>query len=155
MPGGSLETPESAQDITGRSPVVSPQEEPPAPALPPARAAIPEAGIHAGEARAFIGEAPRRKRVVVAREWPPEGTKLSAEYLGVRYHAEIVAAKRRLKSGRQIRLLDGPAAGKRLNSFSRAMLLATKRQRREHKLGRKGVSNGWAFWRPVAAAGTP
>ena len=88
----------------------------------------------------------KRTRTTVAHEWPAVGTKLKAEYFGQTYHAEIVPAKKRLKSGKQIRLLDGPATGRRLDSFSKAMLVATARQRREMKLKHKGVSNGWSFW---------
>ena len=100
---------------------------------------------------------PSRKRRHVERPWPPSGTILRAEYHGVVYTAEIVTAirGRRLKSGCQVKLLDGPAKGRRLSSFSRAMLTATAGQRRAGKLGRKGVGNGWTFWQevgPVAAA---
>lgn len=93
-----------------------------------------------------------RTRRAVAHEWPPVGTLLSATYFGVEYRAEVVVATKRLKSGKQVRLLDGPAKGKRLDSFSKAMLVATAKQRREQKLGRKGTSNGWGFWRQEGAA---
>ena len=97
---------------------------------------------------------PGHKRNRPIREWPAVGTRLSAEYFGQTYRAEIIVAHKRLKSGKQIRLLEGPSAGKRCNSYSRAMLLATARQRREQKLGRKGVSNGWDFWREEVASGS-
>jgi hypothetical protein len=98
------------------------------------------------------GLIPPRKRKHVERIWPPIGTKLEAEYFGVTYHAEVVAATKRLKSGKQIRLLDGPGKGKRLNTYSKAMLVATARQRRAGKLGRKNASNGWSFWGPAGPA---
>lgn len=87
-----------------------------------------------------------RTRRAVAHEWPPVGTVLTATYFGTVYRAEVVDAKKRLKSGRQLRLLDGPSKGRRFDSLSKAMLVATARQRREQKLGRKGASNGWLFW---------
>ena len=90
---------------------------------------------------------PRRKRTCPAREWPAVGTRLVAEYFGAIYRAEIVAAKKRLKSGRQVKLLDGPSAGKRCNSLSKAMALATARQSRQQKLDRRGISSGWTFWK--------
>jgi len=90
---------------------------------------------------------PPRKRRRVERVWPEVGTILRADYLGQTYHAEVVQAWKPLKSGKQLRILDGSAAGKRANSFSRAMLKATSRQRRENKLGVKGLCGGWTFWR--------
>ena len=87
-----------------------------------------------------------KKRNRPIRDWPPLGTKLVGEYFGAVYNAEIVVARKKLKSGKQIRLVDGPAQGKRLDSFSKAALVATARQRRTMKLGRKGMSSGWSFW---------
>ena len=54
---------------------------------------------------------------------------------------------RRLKSGRALRILTGPAAGIVCHSLSGAMQLATLRQREEQHLGHKGVANGWKFWK--------
>lgn len=88
-----------------------------------------------------------RTRRTVPHEWPPVGTMLKADYFGVVYRAEVIAATKRLKAGKQLRLLDGPAKGRRLDSFSKAMLVATVKQRREQKLGRRGASSGWEFWR--------
>lgn len=90
--------------------------------------------------------APLRKRLYVEREWPAIGTILSGTYYGVVYRAEVIPANKRLKSGKQLRILDGPAKGKRVDSFTKALLVATARQRREGKLGRSGATNGWSFW---------
>jgi hypothetical protein len=30
------------------------------------------------------------------------------------------------------------------------MLEATQKQREEHRLGKKGVANGWSFWRSLS-----
>ena len=93
---------------------------------------------------------PSGKRRRVEREWPPVGMILSGSYFGTVYQAEVVAANKRLKSGKQLKLLNGPAKGKRFNSFTRALLAATARQRRENHLGRRNASNGWEFWREAA-----
>ncbi len=89
-------------------------------------------------------ESRRRRRI--EREWPAEGTALSAEYYGTTYTAEIIPAAKKLKSGKQIRLTSGPAQGVVCDSFSEAMITATEQQRADQNLGRKGVSNGWLFW---------
>lgn len=101
-----------------------------------------------------IDDPPKKKRHYVEHEWPPAGTRLVAEYFGTVYHAEVVPADKRLKSGRQLLLLDGPAQGKRLDSYSKAMLVATAKQRKTMNLGRRGVSSGWDFW-VVATPGSP
>lgn len=87
------------------------------------------------------------KRIRPPHEWPAVGTMLVADYFGTSYHAEVVVAKKRLKSGKQLRLLDGPSKGKRLDSFSKAMMVATAKQHRTEKRGRQGVANGWEFWK--------
>jgi len=92
---------------------------------------------------------PPRKRRRVERVWPEIGTMLTATYFGVVYRAQVVQAWKRLTSGKQILILTGSAAGRRADSFSRAMLKATSRQRRENKLGVKGLCSGWSFWKQV------
>ena len=87
-----------------------------------------------------------RKRRKAAHQWPEVGTVLTGDYHGVHYEAEVIQAPR-YKSGRVLRILTGPAAGKVSSSYSGAMLKATEAQRQEQGLGRKGVANGWAFWR--------
>jgi len=87
-----------------------------------------------------------RRRRHIEREWPELATKLSAEYYGQTYTAQIIPAKKKLKSGKQIVLLDGPAQGMTCDSFSEAMITATDKQRTDQNLARKGVSNGWLFW---------
>lgn len=87
-----------------------------------------------------------RRRRHIDREWPDVGTILSSEYYGATYTAEVITAAKRLKSGKQIRITSGPAQGMTCDSFSEAMLCATEIQRNEQSLGRKGTSNGWAFW---------
>ena len=85
------------------------------------------------------------KRRNVEHEWPQVGTILEAEYEGTRYEAEVISMPR-YKSGKALRITSGPAAGEVERSMSGAMLTATKQQREENDLGRKGVSNGWEFW---------
>ena len=87
-----------------------------------------------------------RKRRRIAHRWPEVGTILEADYHGVHYEAEVVAAPR-YRSGKAVRILSGPAAGQLCRSLSGAMLRATQEQRRRERLGNKGVSNGWSFWR--------
>ena len=53
----------------------------------------------------------------------------------------------RLKSGKAIKILTGPAAGTTCRSMTGAMLKATDEQRNEMKVGRGGVPNGWDFWK--------
>ena len=91
------------------------------------------------------------KRRHVKREWPKCGTALVADYFGETYEAEVVAARpgRRLESGKQVRITKGPLAGNVYDSFSRAMLEVTQEQRKADELGRRGVSNGWTFWKEV------
>jgi hypothetical protein len=96
---------------------------------------------------ASAGSAPRTRQHI-EHTWPPIGAVLAGTYFGVTYRAEVVAANKTLKSGRQLKLLDGPAQGQRLDSFTQALLVATERQRRESCLGRQRVSNGWDFWKP-------
>jgi len=88
---------------------------------------------------------PKRKRRTIQREWPAVATILEADYEGVRYEAEVIAAPR-YKSGRAVKILTGPAAGTVFHSMTGAMLVATEVQREESNLGRKGVANGWDFW---------
>jgi len=90
----------------------------------------------------------RRTRRARKHAWPPVGATLEADYHGTRYEAEVVEA-RRYKSGRAVKVLTGPAAGKVFSSLSGAMIAATETQRQEQGLGHKGVSNGWGFWRPA------
>ena len=97
---------------------------------------------------------PPRTRQYVDHEWPPVGTIVSGNYFGTVYRAMVVTANKKLKSGRQLKLLDGPAKGKRCDSFTKALLIATAKQRKETNLGRKQASNGWSFWRPEIPAGT-
>lgn len=88
-----------------------------------------------------------RKRRSVKHTWPEVGTVLQANYEGVHYEAEVIASPK-YKSGKAVKILSGPAAGKVKSSMSGAMNLATKRQREDNNLGSKGVSNGWEFWKP-------
>jgi hypothetical protein len=93
----------------------------------------------------------RRKRRRVGHEWADVGTLLCADYHGVHYEAEVVAAPR-YRRGRALKLLTGPAAGAVCRSFSGAMLRATEAQRQEQGLGRKGAASGWRFWRAKGGA---
>ncbi|MCK4375332.1 MAG: hypothetical protein KAX19_08385 [Candidatus Brocadiae bacterium] len=86
-----------------------------------------------------------RKRRHVKHEWPDIGTILEADYHGIHYEAEVIAAPQ-YKSGKAVRILTGPGAGRICRSLSGAMLKATEAQRKEQGLGKKGVANGWDFW---------
>jgi hypothetical protein len=88
----------------------------------------------------------RRKRRTIEHEWPEVGAVLEADYAGEHYEAKVIAA-RKYKSGKALRLLNGAAAGAVHHSFTGAMLAATEAQRQKQNLGRKGVSNGWGFWK--------
>jgi hypothetical protein len=95
----------------------------------------------------------KRKRRTINHEWPEVGAVLEADYAGEHYEAKVIAA-RKYKSGKALRLLNGPAVGQTHHSFTGAMLAATEKQRDEQGLGRKGVSNGWGFWK-VREGGDP
>lgn len=102
-------------------------------------------------ARAAVARAartPRKggRRRQVKHEWPEIGTILEANYHGVHYEAEVIASARN-KSGKAVKVITGPAAGQILRSPSGAMLKATEAQRQAQDLGKKGVANGWAFWK--------
>ena len=89
---------------------------------------------------------PRKKRRQIEHPWPDIGEILEADYHGVRYEAEVISMPR-LRSGRAMRILTGPAAGITCRSMTGAMLKATEEQRSEMKIGRNGVPNGWNFWK--------
>ena len=88
----------------------------------------------------------------IERDWPSVGTVVSGNYFGTVYRAQVVKANKNLKSGRQLRLMDGPCKGRRFDSFTKALLVATTRQRKEANLGRRQASNGWDFWQPESPA---
>ncbi len=87
----------------------------------------------------------KRKRRTIKREWPDVGTILEADYQGVHYEAQVVAAPR-YRTGKALKIANGPAAGLVCHSPTGAMLKATEKQREENGLGRKGIANGWVFW---------
>ena len=89
---------------------------------------------------------PKRERRHVEHQWPDVGEMLEADYHGVHYEAEVIS-RPRLKSGRAIKILTGPAAGTTCRSMTGAMVKATEEQRHEMKVGRGGVPNGWSFWK--------
>ena len=105
----------------------------------------PGSDIVTGTATPDDDEENRRRRHI-ERAWPAVGTELTSDYCGVLYGAEIITATKRLKSGKQIRIISGAAKGVICDSFSEAMLTATEDQRNKQNLARKGVSNGWMFW---------
>ncbi len=88
----------------------------------------------------------KKRRRRVSHPWPEVGAVLQATYAGVHYEVQVVEAPG-YKSGKALKILTGPASGKVCHSPSGAMLLATEKQRQEQGLGRKGVTNGWGFWR--------
>ena len=71
---------------------------------------------------------------------------MEANYEGVYYEAEVISMPR-FRSTKALRILNGPAAGKVSRSPTGAMLNATKKQRKDDNLGKKGVANGWSFWK--------
>jgi len=105
--------------------------------------------VDSSNAQGAVVRAPTKpkkiKRRQVKHEWPEVGTVLEADYFGQHYEAEVVAAPHS-KSGKAVRILTGPAAGQVCRSLSGAMLKATKKQRQDEGLGKKGVANGWTFW---------
>ena len=111
--------------------------------------------IQEGTVEQQEGAAPakrKHKRRRLGHEWAEVGTLLCADYHGVHYEAEVIAAPRH-RSGRALKLLTGPAAGAVCRSFSGAMLRATESQRQEQGLGRKSAASGWGFWRAKGADG--
>ena len=103
-----------------------------------------QADSHASSAEKEDSEK-KGKRSKAQHEWPDVGAILEADYKGLHYEAKVVSMPR-LKSGKGLEILTGPAAGTVCKSMSRAMLEATKQQREQQDLGRSGVSNGWKFW---------
>ena len=98
---------------------------------------------------------PTHTRQRIEHVWPPEGTIVSGNYFGTVYRAQVVKANKNLKSGRQLKLLDSPCKGRRFDSFTKALLVATTRQRKESNFGRRQASNGWEFWAPEAPGTVP
>ena len=90
----------------------------------------------------------KHKRRTASHEWPEVGTILEADYYGVRYESEVIDAPRS-KSGKALKIISGPSAGKTCKSMSQAMLEATTKQRGDQGLAKKGVANGWQFWKPT------
>jgi hypothetical protein len=91
----------------------------------------------------------KRKRSKTSHEWPAVGAVLTADYEGQHYAAEVVEAPW-YKGGKAVKILSGPSTGKTCKSMSQAMLEATTKQREEHGLAKKGVANGWQFWKPTS-----
>ena len=94
----------------------------------------------------------KKRRRRVSHPWPEVNTILQADYAGVHYEAQVIEAPG-YKSGKALKILTGPASGKVCHSPSGAMLLATEKQRQEQGLGRKGVTNGWGFWKVQQGGG--
>ena len=72
-----------------------------------------------------------------------------------RQHAALVIAAPKLKSGRAIQVITGPAKGQTFRSMTAAMEAATAHQRRQLGSGKskKGLpSSGWKFWQAPEAA---
>ena len=90
--------------------------------------------------------AQRGRRQRVSHEWPEVGTILQADYFGQYYEAEVISAPQ-YRSGKAVKILTGHAAGQVCRSPSGAMVDATQKQRDERGLGKKGIANGWAFWK--------
>ena len=116
------------------------------------RATVTQEGAETPEETSPAKKKHKRRRI--GHEWAEVGVILEADYHGVHYEAEVVAAPR-YQSGRALKILTGPAAGAVCHSFSGAMLVATETQRRESGLGRKGAASGWGFWRAKGGADGP
>ena len=129
--------------VTPSAPAAQPAGDHPLPPFVPKgnTATVTEAASAPDDAKAS------RKRKHVDHEWPVVGAILAGTYFGTLYRAEVVAADKRLKSGKQLVLLDGPAKGRRFDSLTKALLVATEKQRETMGLGRSGATNGWDFWK--------
>ena len=92
------------------------------------------------------GDSKKRKRRHLKRQWPETCTILEADYEGTHYEVEVIPAPQ-YKSGKALRILTGNAAGQVSHSMSGAMFVATESQRKQQGLGRKGLANGWSFWK--------
>lgn len=88
----------------------------------------------------------KRKRRTFEHQWPEPGTVLQADYEGVHYEAQVIVDAGS-RSQRAVKILSGPADGKICRSPTGAMMEATQKQRTERNLGKKGVANGWSFWK--------
>jgi len=92
-----------------------------------------------------------RQRRKVTHVWPEIGTRLEGEFHG-QTHAALVIAAPKLKSGRAVQVITGPASGQTFRSMTAAMEAATAHQRRQLGLGKskKGLpASGWDFWSQV------
>ena len=107
---------------------------------------LEEASSQEAVTQETVSQSKKRRRRRVSHPWPEISTILQADYAGVHYEAEVVEAPG-YKSGKALKILTGPASGEVCHSPSGAMLLATEKQRQEQGLGRKGVTNGWGFWK--------
>jgi DNA polymerase III subunit beta len=93
----------------------------------------------------------RRRRSKVDHAWPEVGTVLEAVYEGQTYTALVIAAPK-LKAGRALQVITGPATGQVFNTLTAAMEGATAKQRRKLGLGKDKRSlpkSGWDFWIPA------
>ena len=106
----------------------------------------PETASQEASSQEASSQSKKKRRRRVSHPWPEVNTILAADYAGVHYEVQVIEAPR-YKSGKALKILTGPASGKVCRSPSGAMLLATEKQRQEQGLGRKGVTNGWAFWK--------
>ena len=96
---------------------------------------------------------PRRRRRV-EHLWPAIGTRVDGQFQGETYAALVVAAPK-LRSGRALQVINGPAMGRGYNSMTAAMLAATAKQRQKLGMGKgkKGLpSSGWEFWKEAEPA---
>ena len=110
--------------------------------------AAPKSGAVVASSKRGKRAKPVHTRQRIEHVWPPEGTIVSGNYFGTVYRAQVVKANKNLKSGRQLKLLDSPCKGRRFDSFTKALLIATTKQRKDANLGRRQASNGWEFWKP-------
>jgi len=92
----------------------------------------------------------KRRRRTLEHQWPEPGTLLQADYEGVHYEAQVIVDAGS-RSQRTVKILSGPAAGRICGSPTGAMMEATEQQRQQANLGKKGVANGWEFWKTEPA----
>jgi len=97
--------------------------------------------------------APQRRSRRIERSWPEIGVRLEGAYEGETYVGLVIAAPK-LKAGRALQVISGPACGRTFNSMTAAMLAATAGHRRKLGLAgsKKGLpKSGWEFWQEPQA----
>jgi hypothetical protein len=119
----------------------------------PAKAEAPPASPQPTATTSSSQDVPSRRRQKVDHPWPEIGTRMDGQFLGETYAALMVAAPK-LKSGRALQVINGPAFGQTFRSMTAAMLAVTAKQRQKLGQGtsKKGLpKSGWDFWHEPSA----